>query len=191
LLAHDRTLRKASRGVRLFIALEVSEEVRARVAEAVAREKETVDAKWSRLDGLHLTLVFFGEQPPEKLKEIVRIATGVAAHHGRMRLQIQGAATFGGKLPRVLWLGVEGATKPLSALAAELGVALGIVNDHPLFTPHLTLARSVAANGDAMLNEVATRLGKKKFGAWDAERLTVYETAGGRYRALATIPLEG
>ncbi len=177
--------------MRLFIALDVSEQVRARVGEAVTREQETVDAKWSRTDGLHITLVFFGDQPAEKLPEILRITTAVATRHAPMELQLKGAATFGGKLPRVLWLAVAGAVGPLSALAGELGAALGVVSDHPEFTPHLTLARSVAANGDPMLNEVSARLGKKKFGTWQADHLTVYETAGGRYRALATIPLEG
>ena len=71
MLAHARTLRKASRFVRLFIALDVNEEVRARVAEAVTREQATVDAKWSRPEGLHITLVFFGDQPPEKLPDII------------------------------------------------------------------------------------------------------------------------
>lgn len=177
--------------MRLFIALDVSEEVRARVAEAVARERAIVDAKWSAPEGLHLTLVFFGELKPEKLEGIIATTTGVAARHGRLALQIAGAGTFSGKTPRVLWLGVAGAVQPLAVLAAELGAGLGVVSDHPEFTPHLTLARSVPNSGDPMLNEVAKRLDRQKFGAWEAAHLTVYETAGGRYRALATIPLGG
>lgn len=33
--------------------------------------------------------------------------------------------------------------------------------------------------------------GRTSLGAWKADHLTVYETLGGKYRALATIPLGG
>ena len=175
--------------MRLFIALDVSDEVRARVAEAVTRERATVDAKWARTEGLHITVVFFGEMKSEKLEEIVATTRRIARDHASLKLQIKGAGAFGGKEARVLWLGIGGAVKPLGLLATQLGEALGVVSDHPEYTPHLTLARSQSAKGDPMLSEVATRLGRKKFGAWVADHLTLYETAGGRYRALATIPL--
>jgi RNA 2',3'-cyclic 3'-phosphodiesterase len=177
--------------VRLFIALDVSEEVRARVAEAVTRERSTVDAKWARTEGLHITLVFFGELEADRLGEIVATTTRIASRFEKLSLEIKGAGTFAGKKPRVLWLGVTGEVKPLAALATELGAALGVVSEHPDFTPHLTLARSIPQRGDPMLNEVAERLARKKFGKWDVEHLTVYESAGGRYRPLATIRLGG
>lgn len=172
--------------MRLFIALDVSEEVRARVAEAVAHEKELVDAKWVRTEGLHVTLVFFGEMPAEKLKEIVATTTRVAREHTKLEVEIKGAGTFVGKSPRVLWLAVTGELKPL---ATQLGTALGVVSEHAEYTPHLTIARSMQPRGDPMLNEVAKRLDRKKFGTWEVDHLTVYETAGGRYRPLATIAL--
>lgn len=177
--------------MRLFIALDVSEEVRARVAEAVEREKVTVDAKWARTDGLHLTLVFFGELKGERLPEIVATTTRIASGFPKLPLQIKGAGCFGGKNPRILWLGVTGAVQPLANLARQLGQAHGVVSEHPDYTPHLTLARSIARRGDPMLDEVAERLGRKTFGGWDVEHLTVYESAGGRYRPLATIRLGG
>ena len=175
--------------MRLFIAVDISEEVRARVAEAVARAQTTVDAKWVRPEGMHLTLVFFGEQQPERLPEIVAAATRIAAGQAPLQLQIKGAGTFTGKSPRILWLGVEGAVKPLGVMAARLGEELGIVSDHAEYTPHLTLARSQRRRGDPMLSEVATRLGRTEFGSWEVDHLTVYESAGGRYKVLATVPL--
>jgi 2'-5' RNA ligase len=177
--------------VRLFIALDVSEQVRARVAEAVTREQATVDAKWARTEGLHITVVFFGDVKPEKLPEIISTTTRVAARHAKLALEIKGAGTFSGKSPRVLWLGVAGEGDALTALAIELGKELGVVSEHPDYTPHLTLARAMHVKGDPMLNEVARRLERKKFGSWEVDHLTVYESAGGRYRPLAVIPLGG
>ncbi len=179
------TLRKASGPVRLFIALDVSDEVRARAGEAMAREGETVSAKWSPVEGLHLTVVFFGELKGE-LPVLLEAAKTVAARHPALSLKIRGAGTFA---DRVLWLGVEGDVPQLAELAGELHVALNVTSDHPVYTPHLTLARSVANKGDPMLGEVAKRLSRREFGAWRANHLTVYETLGGKYRALATIPL--
>ncbi len=172
---------------RLFIALDISDEVRARVAEAVIRERASVDAKWARPEGLHLTLVFFGPTPLEKIGELVATSTSVAARHRPLRLEIAGAGTFD---TRVLWLGVGGELQPLQALAADLGRALGVVSDHPEYRPHLTLARSLQRSGDPMLTQVARRLERKSFGAFGVKQLTLYESVGGAYRALAAIPLQ-
>lgn len=175
--------------MRLFIAVDVSEQVRARVAEAVDREKATVDARWARTEGLHITLVFFGELKPDRLPEIVAATTRLATQFQAIPLELKGAGCFGAANPRVLWLGVEGAVKPLADLATQLGQALGVVSEHPGYTPHLTVARASTRAGDPMLNEVARRLGRQKFGSWRVEHLTVYESAGGTYRPLATIRL--
>jgi 2'-5' RNA ligase len=176
--------------MRLFLALDPSEPVRARVAEAIDHERASVDAKWARTDGLHLTLIFFGEQPPTHLPDLVAASTRVAAAHAPFRLTIEGAGTFGSpKLPRVLWLGVTGALDPLQALVADLEAALGIVSEHSEYRPHLTLARAQTPRGDPMLNELAKRLSRKSFGSWNAEHFTLYESAGGRYRPLATLCL--
>ncbi len=171
--------------MRLFIALDLSDEVRARAGEAVARESAAVAAKWSPVEGLHITVVFFGELKGE-LAALLQATSAVAAKHAALSLQLRGAGTFG---DRVLWLGVEGDLPQLAALAGELHAALKVTSDHPVYTPHLTLARSVPGKGDPMLGEVAKRLSRREFGGWQAKHLTLYETSGGRYRALATIPL--
>lgn len=175
--------------MRLFIALDISEEVRARVAEAVTLERATVDARWVKTEGLHLTLVFFGELHPGKVTEIIATATRVAASAPKLELGIEGAGTFAGRQPRVLWLGVTGTIAPLAALAQQLSEELKVVSQHPDYTPHLTIARSMTQRGDPMLNDVAKRLESRQFGEWKAEHLTLYESAGGRYRPLAAFPL--
>ena len=171
--------------MRLFIALDLSEEVRARVAEAVARESATVDARWVRTDALHLTVVFFGEVQTSGSAEVIATATRVARAHRPMRLQIKGSGTF----PHVLWLAVRGDLEPLTALAAQLSQELGVVRDHPEFVPHLTIARAQHQTGDPMLDVVAQRLRRRDFGTWEVDHLTVYESLAGRYRALASLPL--
>lgn len=171
--------------MRVFLALDVSDEVRARVVEAVNRERTTVDAKWVTAESLHLTLVFFGDLTADRLPALLTTATEVATPHAPLDLEIAGAGTFDA---RVLWLGVRGALQPLEALALQLSAALGVKADHATYTPHLTLARSIARKGDRLLDEAAARLNPRSYGRWVADHLTVYESRGGRYLPLARIP---
>ncbi len=175
--------------MRLFIALDLNEEVRARVAEAILRERDTVDARWVRTEALHLTLVFFGELEAQRQSEITATASRVAREHAPMRLQVKGAGTFSGTVPKVLWLGVRGALQPLAALASHLSQELAVDRDHLEFIPHLTIARAQHQTGDPMFNVVARRLERTDFGSWDVSHLTIYASVSGQYRALATVPL--
>lgn len=176
--------------MRLFIGLDIDEPVRARVAELITRERAKVDARWVRSESLHLTLVFFGEMPNAKLPEIVGAATLASTRHEPFQLSLDGSGTFGpSERPKVLWLGVTGALDPLNALVADLESTLAVVSEYPEFRPHLTLARAHGPSGDPMLREVARRLERKSFGTWSVNDFTVYESAGGRYRPLATLTL--
>ena len=176
--------------MRLFIGLDIAEPVRARVAEVIDRERAKVDARWVRSESLHLTLIFFGELSATRLPEIASASKQTAARHAGFQLSLAGAGTFGPPLhPRVLWLDVGGALDPLQALVADLEATLGVVSDPPKFVPHLTLARSQVRNGDPMFIDLARRLARKSFGSWDVDHFTVYQSAGGRYRALETVAL--
>lgn len=176
--------------MRLFIAVDLSEPVRARVTEAIAQQRATVDAKWVDADKLHLTLVFFGDATPQRLDEIIASARPVAARYRPFALTLDGAGTFGtDRLPKVLWVGAGGALEALHSLATELATTMQVVSEHAEYRPHLTIARAQARQGDAMLGEVATRLERRSFGEWVVDHFTVYESAGGKYRVRATIPL--
>jgi 2'-5' RNA ligase len=57
--------------VRLFVAIDVPEEVRRRVAAFAAEMRERAPrARWVRFDGVHVTLKFIGETAPEKTEAI-------------------------------------------------------------------------------------------------------------------------
>lgn len=169
-----------------FLALDPSDDVRARVVEAMTRERATVDAKWVPAENLHVTLVFVGPLAADRLAELTERARAVAQRHGPLALGIAGAGTFDA---RVLWLGVTGDRAGLERLATGLAGALEVVADHASYTPHLTLARAIPRAGDQLLDAVAQRLANTAFGAWVATGLTVYESKSGRYFARAKLPL--
>jgi len=131
---------------RVFIAVNLSEKVRARLEEF--QEKfDYLPVRWTKEPSLHLTLVFIGYVSDEQMLEICRASREVAVRSEpffiNFRRIILGPP---GKPPRMIW--VEGEeSKELGSLKAELEAALLNANSgflraekRPL-KPHITLAR--------------------------------------------------
>lgn len=124
---------------RLFIAIELPESCRARLADLRTPIR---GVRWIPAEQLHFTLAFLGDvseeaevRLQEKLTE-VRIPPFV--------LPIEGVGTFGGAHPSVLWAGVGRGHPYLFALHKRIHDALLAAHfDFPLrsFHPHVSLAR--------------------------------------------------
>src|SRR5579863_7363119 len=106
--------------MRLFVAIDISDDVRRSLAALVVKLRSACQyARWARIEGLHVTLKFIGETPAEKIEPI---KAALAAIPGRAPFSIH----FGGlgffpseRRPRVLWAGVHAGTE-LAALAAAV-----------------------------------------------------------------------
>lgn len=131
---------------RLFAAIELTPEIRSRVAQVAERLRSAGwRARWVRPEGSHLTLKFYGNVPVAQipaLRDALRPAIESAAP---LRLRAEGAGAFPApKRPRVLWLGVGGDVDALARLQASIeraSTALGLPAEERPFNPHLTLAR--------------------------------------------------
>ncbi len=117
--------------MRVFVALDVPEHVRAALAELSARLRKTYpSARWVRLAGVHITLKFIGEVPPEKLEKI-RLTLGDLPSFPPIKLRFAGLGFFpNARRPRVLWAGVE-AGPQLAALAAAIETKLSSLSAFP------------------------------------------------------------
>jgi len=129
--------------MRLFIALDIDDEIRERIARfAAAVSGFAPDARWARPDSLHVTLKFIGEQPEPILEDINGALGTIAA--GAVALQFRGYGFFPtARSPRVFWIGIE-AGPELATLAAAVDqqtARLGVAKEDRAFSPHLTLAR--------------------------------------------------
>ena len=166
--------------MRLFVALELPAELKEAIRVAVEPWRH-VSAKWTRPDGLHVTLAFLGETPVERLPDLAQRLGEVAAVRAPMRLELAGAGTFGGARPRVLWLGLGGELTRLTELAQAVAQALGL----PLepWTGHVTVARARPRQGDEALAEVKAGLSSFRSEPFGASELTLFESRGGRYLA--------
>ena len=184
--------------MRVFVALDVPEPVRARLAEFSARMKKVCpNARWVRLEGVHITLKFIGEVSPEKLEQIRR-ALGELTNFGPIAVRFAGLGFFpGARRPGVFWAGVEADPK-LAELAAAIEMKLaplGIPPEKRAFHPHLTLARFESPQGTQALSAAVEALGAPEFGEETFREFHLYQSllkrSGAEYTRLVTYPFSG
>lgn len=132
--------------MRLFVAIELSEEVRGALVEAQqALRVWSKTVRWVEPKLLHLTVKFLGDVPDGDLPRIVEAVEGVANAANPFEWRLTGCGCFpprGGV--RIVWVGAEDASGNLAELvkSAEAGFeALGFSRESRPFSPHLTIGR--------------------------------------------------
>ncbi len=134
--------------LRLFVAIELPDEVRRALEETMAALRPALPdgpLRWVRPEGIHVTLRFLGATPAARV-DAIRAALGDAVIGvASFSLRPGGVGSFGGRRNvRVVWVGVEGDTEALAALAGRIEDAmepLGFARERRAFNAHLTLAR--------------------------------------------------
>lgn len=135
--------------MRIFIALDIPGEIRQRMAQYMERARGYApQARWARVEGLHVTLKFVGEVRDDQLHRIKEALK--TAKRDPFDVKFEHVGFFPGpKSPRIFWIGVEGG-EALSQLAANVEGELekvGVAKEERPFNPHLTLARSGSGRG--------------------------------------------
>jgi RNA 2',3'-cyclic 3'-phosphodiesterase len=192
--------------MRLFIALDIPDEVRSRLARYLDGVREFApDARWVKPESFHVTLKFIGEQKEDQLERIKRELATV--HTQPFDISFRGQGFFPNpRSPRVFWLGIE-APDLLPQLAQSIDEAVsrtGVPRETNPYRPHLTLARSGSGRpqpqpGDRpspTLRRFADKLQGKAapdFGTMTAREFFLYESklgpGGARYSKLARFAL--
>jgi len=132
--------------MRLFIAIEIPNDVKKAIGEVQSKLKKSgVDASWTRLEGIHLTLKFLGEVAESKVPDIMMAISDVVKGIYGFRIDVSSAGAFPNpKNARVAWMGVSGEIDKLTNLQAAVEGAMiqkGFKREDRVFTPHLTLGR--------------------------------------------------
>lgn len=179
--------------MRLFVAIDVPEQVRRRI-EAFAQEMRgrAPHARWVRVDGIHVTLKFIGEVPPERVNKI-RSALAPVRASAPVEMTFHDIGFFpNDRRPRVFWVGIH-ASPVLPDLAAEIEYRLeplGIASESRPFRPHLTLARFDHPSESIGLRKALAEGGARDFGEAVAREFHLYESrfesGGARYARLET-----
>jgi 2'-5' RNA ligase len=132
--------------MRTFIAIEVPAEVRAIVA-AIQKDLSQVnaDVAWTDSENIHLTLKFLGEIDKKLFTEVEHACQELASGFNVFTLNLKGIGAFpSARHPRVLWVGLAGATKLLEEMQERLEErlsAIGFEDEEKDFSPHLTIGR--------------------------------------------------
>jgi RNA 2',3'-cyclic 3'-phosphodiesterase len=135
--------------MRLFIALEIDDGIRERIARFMKGVSAFApDARWVKPESLHVTLKFIGEQPEPAVEKIRLALRGVQTRVSEINFRGYGFFPTA-KSARVFWIGME-AGPELASLAEAIDNAtasLGIAKEDRAFSPHLTLARGAGGSG--------------------------------------------
>ena len=184
--------------MRLFVALDIPENVCSALAALVNRLRAACpEARWVRMEGVHVTLKFIGEVPTEKL-DVIKAAFATVPGRAPISLNFEGLGFFPSeRRPRVLWAGISCGPE-LAALAEAVEMALapaGIPREDRAFSPHLTLARFATPAGLAALHAAIEKAGPLDFGATAAKEFHLYQSVlkrgGAEYTRLATYSFTG
>jgi len=184
--------------VRLFVALDLPDQVRHSIAELIAKlQPKSRAARWIKPENLHITLKFIGHVGNEKLSPIQSALSSIHAEQP-VELHFRGMGFFPNEHhPRAFWCGIASSPN-LAELAANIDRALaplGIEAETRPFTPHLTLARFKSDEGIREVVQAATNMKSTDFGAATETNFHLYESllksTGAQYNRLASFPFVG
>ena len=137
----------AAKNIRAFLAIEPPAAIldAAGILQETLKKEITGKVSWTKPQGNHLTLKFFGNINENDKKNICAAAGKQIALASPLSLKIEKTGCFpDSKSPRVMWLGVSGDTDKLAVLQAQLEKAfeeIGFARENRRFHPHLTLGR--------------------------------------------------
>lgn len=169
--------------IRSFIAIELSEDVRRRLALVQDELKSLVDRGQAGLsipkaENIHLTLKFLGDIPASLVDSIVRRLDRKLEDEGPFPLRVRGLGAFPAMdKPRVIWAGFEPSEELLTLQRNVLEALekLPIKRDRKIFRPHLTLARVRQSSPGLIAGILQPRL-QTDFGSFSADRFTLFRS---------------
>ncbi len=192
--------------MRLFVALDIDEQVRTRIQRFVEGVSGFApDVRWVRPESLHVTLKFIGEKPSESLETIKLTLSSVRSKPFEITFRECGFFP-GAKLPRIFWIGLKAGPELASLAAAidEVMFAIKVPKEIHAFSPHITLARAGSGTPHSRkddhpnrrferLQEKLKALSTPEFGTMTAHEFFLYESKlsaeGSSYTKMARFEL--
>lgn len=188
--------------MRLFTGLDVPYEMRRNLELLLQLLKQKASISWSPLDNLHVTTMFIGEVPDERIGD-VKAALERVPKPGDLKIAIRGLGWFPNPHnPRVFFAGIA-APPELHTLATGTRTAVtatGVLDEtqsrspsKDAYSPHLTLARIRDSQPLFDLKKAIADLPSVDFGAYTATKFHLYKSdarqGGSVYTKLASYSL--
>lgn len=132
--------------MRLFVALNLPDDVRARIEAELIEPLRSVTSgvRWVRPEMLHVTLAFLGERSDAEAREASRVVGELAVGRAPLNVSLRGLGAFPSvSKPRVVWLGLDdpSAVRQLHRAFERERARLGVPAEGRAYHPHVTLGR--------------------------------------------------
>ena len=186
------------KSIRSFLAIDLPAEVLNKIRTIQNQLKKTIEGSigWTRPEGIHLTLKFFGNISENDISNITMV---IENHVNRIKPLALNAGNLGVfptlARPRVLWLGVGGDVEPLAGFQKSIDSALqdfGFEGENRPFRPHLTLARIKDPKSVIGLAKIMEKSDNYEAGHFHAGGITLFKSQlspkGAIYTKLAYFP---
>lgn len=191
----------SEKNIRAFLAIEPPEDILQRISGLQEKLKREISDRisWTRSQGQHLTLKFFGDISSDDVKNICFAVQKRTVAEQKLNLKIEKLGVFpDARRPRVLWCGTTGDVERLSVLQKKLDsdfAELGFPAEDRPFQAHLTLARIKDARDMTGMSEALTKHNAFTTGEFICKELILFQShlspQGAIYTKLAEFALGG
>src|SRR5688500_6792958 len=112
--------------IRTFIAVDLAGGGKSRLTALQEQLGRSVGGvKWTRVENMHLTLLFLGEVGELEVVSICRVVQQRARKHTPFAIDVAGLGAFPNlRRPKILWAGITDGVPELRALHADLEAGL-------------------------------------------------------------------
>ena len=132
--------------MRVFVAVTPPIEVRRALVRAAQDLPVAGEVRWVKPENVHLTLKFLGDVTEDDLVRVAEVLESVCERHEAFEAAPSGFGAFpSARRARILWAGIGGGARHLTALAHDVQRSLESVGFDPErrpYAPHLTLGRA-------------------------------------------------
>jgi 2'-5' RNA ligase len=189
----------SERNIRAFLAIEPLEDILQAMSRLQEKLRQEISDRisWTKPQGQHLTLKFFGDISTEDVKNICSSVQSRTASAPSLNLKIEKLGVFpDARRPRVLWCGVTGDVEKLSVLQKQLDsdfASIGFPREDRSFWAHLTLGRIKESSGVSGISEALTKHNAFAAGEFTCKELILFQSKlspqGAIYTKLAEFAL--
>jgi 2'-5' RNA ligase len=191
----------SEKNIRAFLAIEPPEDILQALSRLQEKLKREIGGRisWTKPQGQHLTLKFFGDISMEDVNNISFVVQNRKALTPSLNLKIEKTGVFpNAHRPRVIWCGVAGDLDKLSELQKQLDIdfaGIGFQKEDRSFRAHLTLGRIKDPSGLTGISEALTKQKAFIAGEFSCKELVLFQSKllphGAVYTKLAEFTLKG
>ncbi|MGB5216908.1 MAG: RNA 2',3'-cyclic phosphodiesterase [Smithella sp.] len=191
----------SEKNIRAFLAIEPPEDILQKISRLQEKLRREISGRlsWTRPQGQHLTLKFFGDISKEDINNISAAVQKRTVAEQKLNLKVEKLGVFPDvRRPRVLWCGITGDVEKLINLQKKLDgdfAALGFPAEERPYRAHLTLARIKDWRDLMGTNEALVKYGTFTAGEFIADKLFLFQSnlspQGAVYTKLAEFTLSG